>query len=59
MAKAAIKEAERRLGNKGRVFVRYSGTQNLLRIMVEGDDERTIGRLAEGIAGAVRASIGK
>ncbi len=58
-AKAAIEEAERRLGNKGRVFVRYSGTQNLLRIMVEGDDERTIGRLAEGIAGAVRASIGK
>ncbi len=58
-AKAAIAEAENLLGQRGRVFVRYSGTQNLLRIMVEGDDERAIRRLAECIAGAVRARIGK
>ena len=34
-----IKSAELKLGGKGRVLVRYSGTQNLCRIMIEGEDK--------------------
>ena len=33
---AAIKQVEDKLGEKGRVLVRYSGTQNMCRVMVEG-----------------------
>jgi phosphoglucosamine mutase len=34
----AIKEVEAKLGDQGRVLVRYSGTQNACRVMVEGPD---------------------
>ena len=37
---AAIKNAETALGNKGRVLVRYSGTQNMCRVMVEGPTKK-------------------
>jgi len=37
---AAIKNAEKALGNKGRVLVRYSGTQNMCRVMVEGPTKK-------------------
>ena len=55
---ALIEAASRRLGRDGRVLVRYSGTEPLLRIMVEGPDEERIRGLAEGIADRVRAEIG-
>jgi phosphoglucosamine mutase len=45
---------ERELGNAGRVFVRYSGTEPLLRIMVEGPDHAFVRRRAEDLARAVR-----
>ena len=45
-----IKKAERDLVGKGRVLVRYSGTEPLLRIMIEGPDQEAIQRLAETIA---------
>jgi len=35
---ALIKDIEGRLANDGRVLVRYSGTENLLRVMIEGPD---------------------
>ncbi|MEW5896428.1 MAG: phosphoglucosamine mutase [Nanoarchaeota archaeon] len=53
-----IKEVEDSLGQLGRVLVRYSGTENLLRVMVEGSDERTIQDYAEEIAEKVRKEIG-
>ncbi len=55
---AAIKRAESELGEKGRVLVRYSGTQQMCRVMVEGPNDEVTTRLAGAIAQAVRASIG-
>jgi phosphoglucosamine mutase len=47
---AALKKAEALLAGQGRVFVRYSGTEPLLRIMVEGPDRATVDSLARGLA---------
>jgi phosphoglucosamine mutase len=51
--KEAIKSAESRLGDKGRILVRKSGTESLIRIMAEGEDEVEIRLLVDGIAEAV------
>ena len=56
---AATTEAERALGDKGRVLVRYSGTEPILRIMIEGPDDELIQRLAESIAHCVRQRLGR
>ena len=53
-----VETASRRLAGTGRVLVRYSGTEPLLRIMMEGPDEEQIRGLAEEIADRVRAEIG-
>ena len=53
-----VEAAAGQLGRDGRVLVRYSGTEPLLRIMIEGPDETRIRRLAEAIADRVRAEIG-
>ncbi|MFW5972031.1 MAG: phosphoglucosamine mutase [Bacillota bacterium] len=44
-----IKKAEKELGDKGRVFVRASGTESLIRVMLEGKDEKLIKKLSEEI----------
>jgi phosphoglucosamine mutase len=54
----AIRESERRLNGTGRVVVRYSGTEPLLRIMVEGEKDAVINEVAEDLARVVRAHIG-
>lgn len=48
--KDMIESCKRELGDQGRVLVRYSGTEPLLRIMVEGEDEVKIARLADAMA---------
>ena len=55
---AAIVAAEKEMGKNGRVLVRYSGTQNLCRVMVEGPTEEATGRLCRSIADAVKREIG-
>ncbi|WP_306604439.1 phosphoglucosamine mutase [Azonexus sp.] len=52
----AQREAERRMAGRGRVLLRPSGTEPLLRVMVEGEDSRDVAEVAEAIAMAVRAA---
>ena len=54
----ALVEAERRLKGRGRILVRYSGTENLVRVMVEGDDSILINEIAEQLVNALRQEIG-
>jgi phosphoglucosamine mutase len=56
--KAAITALEREMAGKGRLLVRYSGTENLVRVMVEGQDEGTINKHAESVAQVIREQIG-
>jgi len=51
---AAIAAVERELGGDGRILVRSSGTEPLVRVMIEGDDRDRIERLAYGVAEIVR-----
>jgi phosphoglucosamine mutase len=53
-----IQEVERTLGEKGRILVRYSGTEPLVRIMLEGEDLDQISCHADNIAGAFREALG-
>jgi phosphoglucosamine mutase len=53
---AAITSAEARLNGSGRVLVRPSGTEPLIRVMAEGDDEALVQQLVSEIAGAVKAA---
>ena len=50
--------AERRLERRGRVLLRYSGTERLARVMVEGDNGDEIQTLADRIADAIRSELG-
>jgi len=54
----AVEAAETALSGQGRVLVRYSGTQRLARVMVEGQDQLQIEGLAEGISAAIRRALG-
>ena len=56
---AAIKKVESELGEKGRVLVRYSGTQPLCRVMVEGPEEAATRRYCQYIADIIGKTIGK
>jgi phosphoglucosamine mutase len=55
---AAVKQVEAELGEEGRVLIRYSGTQNMCRVMVEGPTKEATDRYAEQLAAVVKASIG-
>ncbi len=54
----AISDCEEKLKNQGRILVRYSGTEPLLRIMIEGEDRKMISKMAEELAGIVQSKIG-
>lgn len=55
---ASMAAAERSLAGAGRVLVRYSGTENLLRVMVEGRDAAVVDAAAKSIFAAADAAIG-
>jgi len=54
----ALASAERELDGDGRILLRYSGTEPLCRVMVEGMDPAKVRRAAEAVAEAVRKAIG-
>ncbi len=53
-----IERIEKELGEEGRVLVRYSGTQNMCRVMVEGPSEAVTEKCCTEIAAIVKKSIG-
>jgi phosphoglucosamine mutase len=54
----AVEDVERKLGDRGRVLVRPSGTEALMRVMVEGERETDVRRHAEAIAQVIREVAG-
>ncbi|MEI9479673.1 MAG: phosphoglucosamine mutase [Deltaproteobacteria bacterium] len=54
-----MKSIEKMLGQSGRTLIRYSGTEPLLRIMIEGEDEKKLHRWAQEIAELVKKHFGK
>ena len=53
-----IADAEKRLAGTGRLLVRYSGTEMLARVMVEGEDGAQIKTLAQEIGAAIHRQVG-
>jgi len=53
----AMKRAEDRLGNKGRILLRYSGTEPLLRIMVEGESASLIEEVCNDLESVVKENL--
>jgi len=54
----AVRDAEATLGQRGRVLLRPSGTEPLVRVMVEGEDAVSVEQLTNQLAGVVREAIG-
>jgi phosphoglucosamine mutase len=55
---AEVRAASEAFGDAGRILVRYSGTELLARVMVEGADEGRVEMFAERIAESIRRAIG-
>jgi phosphoglucosamine mutase len=54
----ALAEAQSALGDNGRVVLRYSGTEQLARVMVEAEHEADVQRFSQSLANALRSAIG-
>jgi phosphoglucosamine mutase len=54
--KAAIQAGEAELTGKGRLLIRKSGTEPLIRVMAEGEDEALVARIVADIVKAVEAA---
>jgi phosphoglucosamine mutase len=54
--KAAISAAEKRLGKGGRLLIRNSGTERLIRVMAEGEDEALIAAIVDEVCDAIAAA---
>jgi len=54
---SAVKEVENELADTGRVLLRASGTEPLIRVMIEGEDETQVKRLANQLADVVKDNL--
>ena len=54
----AVRDIEEKLGNRGRVLLRVSGTEPLIRVMVEGDDADLVNKYAQQLSEDVKKAIG-
>ncbi len=52
----AIEDYRRKLGNSGRLLIRPSGTEPVIRVMAEGEDEALIGTIVDDLCGVIRAA---
>ena len=55
----AVREVEKELGTKGRILLRYSGTENLVRLLVEADKMDTIDRVVERLMPILQEHLGE
>jgi phosphoglucosamine mutase len=58
LIKECIDEVKNQLGDKGRLLVRYSGTEMLARVMIEAEDDQTVITLTEQVATVIREQLG-
>jgi phosphoglucosamine mutase len=56
---SAVKNAEQELADRGRILLRPSGTEPLIRVMAEGENAELVQQSAETIADAVRHAISR
>jgi phosphoglucosamine mutase len=56
--KKAMEELEKEMQGRGRVLIRYSGTENLARVMIEGENQTDIEEKARRMASVIQQSIG-
>jgi len=56
---AVVSKQEEALGTKGRILLRYSGTENLARVMVEGSDSELISNVAKVVAQVIETHLGE
>lgn len=57
--KSAVREAEAALGKTGRLLVRPSGTEPLLRVMAEGDDQKVVAAAVDRVVAAIAAAVAR
>jgi phosphoglucosamine mutase len=55
--KSAIDDAQHEMGSSGRILVRASGTEPLIRVMAEGDDPALVRKITDGLAGFIEAAV--
>jgi phosphoglucosamine mutase len=55
--RSSIAAAEKELGADGRILVRYSGTESICRVMVEGPADEMVQRLAGAVADVVKKEL--